>query len=88
LRYESLHNYTSKLPLLSLEDSLSFIGRSTKGINSFRCNVMVYEIDGFIDEYKVLGSNFIIILTGGDTEFFAKRLLKYHICQFKFSLRV
>jgi hypothetical protein len=30
---------------------------------------MVHEIDGFIDEYKALGSKFIIILTGGDTEF-------------------
>jgi type III pantothenate kinase len=75
LRYESLHNYTSKLPLLSLEDSLSFIGRSTKeSIHSGVINGVVYEIDGFIDQYKVLGPNFIIILTGGDTEFLAKRL--------------
>jgi hypothetical protein len=29
----------------------------------------VYEIDGFIDEYRAICSNFIIILTGGDTEF-------------------
>jgi type III pantothenate kinase len=49
-------------------------------------NGLVHEIDGFIDEYKALGSKFIIILTGGDTEFLAKRL-KNHICQFKFSLR-
>jgi hypothetical protein len=28
-----------------------------------------FIIDGFIDQYKVLGPNFIIILTGGDTEF-------------------
>jgi hypothetical protein len=35
-------------------------------------------IDGFIDEYKVLGSKFIIILTGGDRIFY-KRLKKYHI---------
>jgi type III pantothenate kinase len=37
-------------------------------------NGLVHEIDGFIDEYKALGSKFIIILTGGDTEFLAKRL--------------
>jgi type III pantothenate kinase len=35
---------------------------------------LVYEIDGFIDEYRAICSNFIIILTGGDTEFLAKRL--------------
>jgi type III pantothenate kinase len=37
-------------------------------------NGLVYEIDGFIDEYKAQYSNFIIILTGGDTDFLAKRL--------------
>jgi type III pantothenate kinase len=40
-------------------------------------NGLVHEIDGFIDEYKALGSKFIIILTGGDTEFLAKRKIPY-----------
>jgi type III pantothenate kinase len=47
-------------------------------------NGLVFEIDGFIEAYKAKYSNFIIILTGGDADFFAKRLKKYHICQFKF----
>jgi type III pantothenate kinase len=34
----------------------------------------VYEIEGFIEEYSAKYSNFIIILTGGDTDFLAKRL--------------
>jgi type III pantothenate kinase len=75
LRYEALHNYTSKLPLLQLENPKQFIGTSTsQSIHSGIVNALVYEIDGFIDEYKGLFSNFIIILTGGDTEFLAKRL--------------
>jgi len=75
LRYESLHNYTSKLPLLELGNPKHFIGSSTsQSIHSGIVNGLVYEIDGFIDEYKGLSSNFIIILTGGDTEFLAKRL--------------
>lgn len=75
MRYEALHNYTSKLPLLSLENSKHFIGKSTsESIHSGVVNGLVYEIDGFIEEYKALCSNFIIILTGGDTEFLAKRL--------------
>jgi len=75
LRYESLHNYTSKLPLLELENPKHFVGASTsQSIHSGIVNGLVYEIDGFIDEYKGLSSNFIIILTGGDTEFLAKRL--------------
>ena len=75
LRYESLHNFTAKLPLLSLESPKDFIGTSTsESIHSGVVNGFVYEIDGFIDEYKARYSNFIIILTGGDTDFLAKRL--------------
>jgi type III pantothenate kinase len=75
LRYESLHNYTAKLPLLTLEDPEDLIGKSTSGsIHSGVVNGLAYEIDGFIEEYRARYSNFIIILTGGDTDFLAKRL--------------
>ena len=75
LRYESLHNYTAKLPLLTLENPKNLIGNSTSdSIHSGVVNGLVYEIDGFIDEYRVRYLNFIIILTGGDTDFLAKRL--------------
>jgi len=75
LRYEALHNYTARLPLLTLEYPESYIGNSTKeSIHSGIVNGFVYEIDGFIDEYRANFSNFIIILTGGDAEFLAKRL--------------
>ena len=75
LRYESLHNFTAKLPLLTLENPENFIGSSTsESIHSGVVNGLIYEIDGFINQYKEKYSNFIIILTGGDTEFLAKRL--------------
>jgi type III pantothenate kinase len=75
LRYKALHDFTAKLPLLSLESPEDVIGKSTaESIHSGVVNGLVYEIDGFIDQYRVLYSNFIIILTGGDTEFLAKRL--------------
>jgi type III pantothenate kinase len=75
LRYEALHNYTSKLPLLTVENSKHFIGKSTsESIHSGVVNGLVYEIDAFIAEYSALYPNFIIILTGGDSEFLAKRL--------------
>jgi type III pantothenate kinase len=75
LRYESLHNFTAKLPLLTLESPKNLIGKSTsESIHSGVVNGLVYEIDGFIDEYRARYSNFIIILTGGDTDFLAKRL--------------
>ncbi len=75
LRYETLHNYTARLPLLALEVPESYIGNTTaEAIHSGVVNGFVYEIDGFIDEYRANFSNFIIILTGGDTDFLAKRL--------------
>jgi type III pantothenate kinase len=75
LRYAALHNFTAKLPLLELENPEHFVGKSTsESIHSGVVNGLVYEIDGFIAEYKALYPKFIIILTGGDTVFLAKRL--------------
>ncbi|MFY0482615.1 type III pantothenate kinase [Flavobacterium sp. PLA-1-15] len=75
LRYESLHNYTAKLPLLTIENPEDFIGDSTnQAIHSGVVNGVVNEIDGFINQYKERYSKFTIILTGGDAVFLAKRL--------------
>jgi len=75
LRYEALNNFTEKLPLLTVESPKYFVGDSTaEAIHSGVVNGLVYEINGFVDEYRAQYSNFIIILTGGDTEFLAKRL--------------
>jgi type III pantothenate kinase len=75
LRYESLHSFTEKLPLLTVESPKHVVGDSTaEAIHSGVVNGLVYEINGFVDEYSALYSNFIIILTGGDTDFLAKRL--------------
>jgi type III pantothenate kinase len=75
LRYEALHQFTSKLPLLETKYPESKIGNSTQeSIHSGVINGVIHEIDGFIDEYKTQYAKFIIILTGGDSEFLAKRL--------------
>ena len=75
LRYSSMHNYTAKLPMLSREQPKDFIGNSTaESMHSGVVNGVVFEIDGFISRYAEKYSNFIIILTGGDTVFLADRL--------------
>jgi type III pantothenate kinase len=75
LRYESLHQYTAKLPLLTKKYPNHFIGNSTsESIHSGVIQGIVHEIDGFIREYEEQYSKFIIILTGGDANFLAKRL--------------
>ena len=75
LRYESLHNYTAKLPLLTKENPDNIIGNSTnQSIHSGVVNGVAMEIDGFINNSFGENDNFIIILTGGDAEFLADRL--------------
>ena len=75
LRYESLHKYTSKLPLLSLKQPKGVLGDSTEEcIHSGIINGVTSEIDGFISSILNKNDNFIIILTGGDAEFLAERL--------------
>jgi len=75
LRYESLHNYTSKLPLLKKEKPNEIIGNSTtQSIHSGVINGISFEIEGFISSVLDKNDNFIIILTGGDTDFLAERL--------------
>lgn len=75
LRYEALHNFTAKLPLLELGSPKNIIGNSTsESIHSGVVNGAVNEIDGFINDYKQYYSKFTIILTGGDAVFLAKRL--------------
>lgn len=75
LRYESLHQFTAKLPLLTKAYPEYVIGNSTEeSIHSGIVNGVTLEIDGFIEQYKAQYAKFIIILTGGDAEFLAKRL--------------
>jgi len=74
LRYESLHNYTANLPLLTLEIPKKILGNSTvQSIHSGVINGITFEIEGFISSVLNKNDNFIIILTGGDAEFLAKR---------------
>jgi len=75
LRYESLHQYTSKLPLLTLEIPEKYIGNSTnQSIHSGVVLGVVHEIEGYISRFTEDYENFTIILTGGDSDFLAKRL--------------
>ena len=75
IRYKSLNNYTSKLPLLTLGEDFEIIGNSTQSsIHSGVINGVIFEIEGFISQYSLKNQDLTIILTGGDAEFLAKRL--------------
>lgn len=75
LRYQSLHNYTDKLPLLNPEISIKNIGNSTE--SSIHIGVIqgvVHEIDGFIAVYKEKYKELTIILTGGGAHYLVDSL--------------
>lgn len=74
MRYEALHHYTARLPLLETENPAGLIGDTTAAsMHSGVVNGLVAEVERFIDGVSEPG-NFTIILTGGDGEFLAKRL--------------
>lgn len=76
MRFKALHEFTSKLPFIEADFSyVDLIGTNTENsILSGVLNGSVAEIDGIINEYKTRFTDTICVLTGGDTEFLAKRL--------------
>ena len=75
LRYRSLNNFTSKLPLLDVGYPKHHIGNSTKqAIHSGVVNGVLYEIEGTITKYCNIYTDLTVILTGGDAHFLSKRL--------------
>jgi type III pantothenate kinase len=75
LRYESLHNFTAKLPLLEIAAPKNHIGTSTKeAIHSGVVFGIIHEINSIIEEYCNIYPDLTVILTGGDAHFLSKRL--------------
>lgn len=75
LRYQSVHEHTEKLPLLSNKQPNYFIGNSTEEcLHSGISLGTALEIDSFINLYKETYPDLTIILTGGDADFLAKQL--------------
>lgn len=78
MRFKSLHTFTSRLPLLNLDEQFnSLIGTtSNESILSGIQVGIIAEAEGFIQQYRQQYPDIKIILTGGDVNFFEKRLKK------------
>lgn len=75
IRFRSLHNFTAKLPLVERDWNFPLIGYDTRtNILSGVLLGMAKEIDGMIDAYNERYGNLNVLLTGGDSAYFA-----YHI---------
>ena len=74
-RFKALNYYTERLPLLKEEDSFPEIGNNTN--NAIVAGVVkgiIYEMDGYIDDYKTKYPSLLIFLTGGHSFYFERRL--------------
>jgi len=75
MRFKAMQVFTAKLPLVQVEWNFPIIGYDTKtNMQSGVIAGIAFEMDGFIDEYAQKYGNFNVVLTGGDTAYFARRL--------------
>ncbi len=75
MRFKAMQVFTAKLPLVQAEWNFPIIGYDTKtNMQSGVIAGIAYEMDGFITEYAEKYGNFNVVLTGGDTLYFARRL--------------
>ena len=71
MRLEAMHTFTSKLPLLKLATPKQLIGRSTDdAMLSGVVNGSRQEITGIIGEYQKKHPDLMVIICGGDANYF------------------
>lgn len=75
MRYKAMHEFTANLPLVENEEVLQTIGYSTKSAlqNGGQLGCL-YEIEGFVADMELKIGQLNVILTGGDADFFAKKM--------------
>ena len=76
IRLQSLHQFTANLPLVETKNkNIHFWGNSTKTcIQSGAIYGIIYEIEGFIKQYRKSYFPLNIIFCGGDSEFFETKI--------------
>jgi type III pantothenate kinase len=75
MRFQAMHQFTAKLPLVKAHWNVPLIGYDTAtNLQSGVVLGMAKEMDGIIDLYKEKFGNFNALLTGGDTHLFEPHL--------------
>jgi type III pantothenate kinase len=75
IRYKALNQFTGRLPLVEQDDFEKLYGSTT--IEAIRAGVqhgVAFEVDKAIDTFKEFYNNLKVIITGGDANFFDKKL--------------
>ena len=75
MRYKALNQFTGKLPKVEKAEFNKLYGKTTEqAIRAGVQNGFVYEVDSTITSFKEFYNNLKVIITGGDAEFFDKKL--------------
>ena len=75
MRFKALHHFTGKLPLTEQTGFNKLYGQTTpEAILAGVQNGVIYEVEKTIEKFKEFYSNLKVIITGGDAEFFDKKL--------------
>lgn len=78
MRFKAIHTFTSRLPLLKIDknyNDLIAVNSNDNILSGVELGAIA-EVNSFIEQYKALHPDINIILTGGDVNFFEKRLKK------------
>lgn len=72
MRIQSMHDYTSQLPLVQLKYNKEILGHSTESaLQNGAVRGTIFEIESFIRRIKKKYGKLIVVFTGGDADFFA-----------------
>ena len=75
MRFQAVHTFTSRLPLVKPVEKAELIGDSTEScIQSGIVNGLTEELNGIIDRYREKFEGLRVILCGGDARFFENKL--------------
>ena len=75
MRFKALNHFTSRLPLLESNPLAPILGNSTKeAIEAGVQNSILFEINGLINHFQTKYPALTTVITGGDAEFFARKL--------------
>ena len=75
MRFQAVHNFTARLPLVPLVEDPPLVGDSTEScIQSGIINGLIEELNGIISLYKQEFQGLAVILSGGDARFFENKL--------------
>lgn len=75
MRFKAMHDFTALLPLEKETWNIPLIGYDTRtNLQSGVLNGMAAEIEGIIHKYEQKYSNFNVVLTGGNSSYFAGQL--------------